>query len=77
VRRHPAVGNRRGGARRRDSGIRRLGYGPVRDAVLQVRYVSAAGEVVKAGGPTVKNVTGFDLCRCSSGREARSASSAR
>ncbi len=45
------------------SGIRRLGYGPVRDAVLQIRYVSAAGEVVKAGGPTVKNVSGFDLCR--------------
>ena len=31
--------------------------------MLQVRYVSAAGEVVKAGGPTVKNVSGFDLCR--------------
>jgi FAD/FMN-containing dehydrogenase len=45
------------------SGIRRLGYGPVRDTVLQVRYVSAAGDVVKAGGPTVKNVSGFDLCR--------------
>jgi FAD/FMN-containing dehydrogenase len=45
------------------SGIRRLGYGPVRDTVLQIRYVSAAGAVVKAGGPTVKNVSGFDLCR--------------
>jgi glycolate oxidase FAD binding subunit len=45
------------------SGLRRLGDGPVRDAVLQARYVSAAGEVVKAGGPTVKNVSGFDLCR--------------
>jgi glycolate dehydrogenase FAD-binding subunit len=45
------------------SGIRRLGWGPIRDAVLQVRYVSAAGEIVKAGGPTVKNVSGFDLCR--------------
>jgi FAD/FMN-containing dehydrogenase len=45
------------------SGLRRLGYGPVRDALLQARYVSAAGEVVKAGGPTVKNVSGFDLCR--------------
>ena len=45
------------------SGIRRLGYGPVRDVLLQVRYVSAAGDVVTAGGPTVKNVTGFDLCR--------------
>jgi glycolate oxidase FAD binding subunit len=45
------------------SGVRRLGWGPVRDTVLQVRYVSAAGEVVKVGGPTVKNVSGFDLCR--------------
>jgi FAD/FMN-containing dehydrogenase len=45
------------------SGLRRLGYGPIRDTVLQIRYVSASGEVVKAGGPTVKNVTGFDLCR--------------
>jgi hypothetical protein len=45
------------------SGIRRLGWGPVRDTVLQARYVSARGEVVKAGGPTVKNVSGFDLCR--------------
>jgi len=45
------------------SGIRRLGWGPARDTVLQARYVSAAGDVVKAGGPTVKNVSGFDLCR--------------
>jgi len=45
------------------SGLRRLGYGPVRDVLLQARYVSGAGEVVKAGGPTVKNVSGFDLCR--------------
>ena len=45
------------------SGIRRLGYGPVRDTVLQVQFVDAAGTVVKAGGPTVKNVSGFDLCR--------------
>lgn len=45
------------------SGLRRLGYGPLRDVVLQARYVSAAGEIVKAGGPTVKNVSGFDLCR--------------
>ncbi len=45
------------------SDVRRLGYGPVRDVLLQARYVSAAGEIVKAGGPTVKNVSGFDLCR--------------
>lgn len=45
------------------SGIRRLGDGPVRNVLLQTQYVSASGEVVKAGGPTVKNVSGFDLCR--------------
>lgn len=45
------------------SDVLRLGRGPVRDTLLQARYVSAAGEVVKAGGPTVKNVSGFDLCR--------------
>jgi glycolate oxidase FAD binding subunit len=45
------------------SGIRRLGYGPVRDVLLQACYVSDGGVVVQAGGPTVKNVSGFDLCR--------------
>lgn len=45
------------------SGIRRLGWGPVRDAVLEVRYVTAEGAVATAGGPTVKNVSGYDLCR--------------
>ena len=41
----------------------RLGLGPARDCLLQARIVMADGVVVKAGGPTVKNVTGFDLCR--------------
>jgi FAD/FMN-containing dehydrogenase len=45
------------------SGVRRLGDGPMRDALLQARYVGADGQVVKAGGPTVKNVSGFDVCR--------------
>jgi FAD/FMN-containing dehydrogenase len=45
------------------SGLRRLRYGPLRDSVLEVRYVSAEGVLVKAGGPVVKNVSGFDLCR--------------
>ena len=45
------------------SGVRRLRYGPARDCVLEVRYVSAAGELVKAGAPVVKNVSGFDLVR--------------
>ena len=43
--------------------VRRLGHGPVRDVLLQARYISAAGDIVKAGGPTVKNVSGFALCR--------------
>lgn len=45
------------------SDVRRLGRGPVRDVLLQARYVSADGVVVTGGGPTVKNVSGFDLCR--------------
>ena len=45
------------------SGIRRLRHGPLRDHVLEVRFVTADGRVVKGGGPTVKNVTGYDLPR--------------
>lgn len=45
------------------SGIRRLRYGPVRDTVLEVRYVSAEGRLVKGGAPVVKNVTGYDIPR--------------
>ena len=45
------------------SGLRRLGWGPVRDTILEVRYVSAEGRLVKGGGPTVKNVSGYDLPR--------------
>ncbi|MBK9178175.1 MAG: FAD-binding protein [Acidimicrobiales bacterium] len=45
------------------SGPRRLRHGPVRDALLEARYVSADGRLIRAGGPTVKNVSGYDLCR--------------
>ena len=45
------------------SGIRRLGWGHVRDTLLQVRFVGAEGRVATAGGAVVKNVSGFDLCR--------------
>jgi glycolate oxidase FAD binding subunit len=45
------------------SGIRRLRHGPVRDHVLEVRFETADGHLVKGGGPTVKNVTGYDLPR--------------
>jgi FAD/FMN-containing dehydrogenase len=45
------------------SSIDRLGRGHVRDAVLRIRYVGGDGQLVCAGGGTVKNVSGFDLCR--------------
>ena len=46
-----------------ENDIHTLGRGTLRSSVLQVRYVSADGRVVNGGGPTVKNVTGFDLPR--------------
>ncbi len=45
------------------SGPRRLRHGPVRDHVLEVRFETGDGRLVKGGGPTVKNVTGYDLPR--------------
>ena len=45
------------------SGLRRLGWGPLRDAVLEVTAVDSTGTLIRAGAPLVKNVTGFDLCR--------------
>ena len=46
-----------------ESSLLRLGLGPVRDALLQARYVCADGRLATAGAGTVKNVSGFDLCR--------------
>ncbi len=46
-----------------ENDIGSLGRGLVRASVLQVRYVSAEGRIVTSGGPTVKNVSGFDLPR--------------
>ena len=45
------------------SGRRRLGAGPLRETVLEVVLVRADGRVVRGGGPTVKNVTGYDVPR--------------
>ncbi len=45
------------------SGLRRRGWGPVRDCLLEATVITADGAVAVAGGPTVKNVSGFDLCR--------------
>jgi glycolate oxidase FAD binding subunit len=40
-----------------------LGKGMVRTSLLEVRYVSGEGKLIRGGGPTVKNVTGFDIPR--------------
>jgi glycolate oxidase FAD binding subunit len=45
------------------SGPVRLLYGLPRDMVLGVRYVAADGEIVGLGGKTVKNVSGYDMCK--------------
>ena len=64
---HAARRARRHGRRRRstvgENDIHMLGRGTLRSSVLQIRYVSAEGRIVNGGGPTVKNVTGFDLPR--------------
>ncbi len=60
VERHGTVG---GAVMVGENDIHTLGRGTLRSSVLQIRYVSAEGRVVNGGGPTVKNVTGFDLPR--------------
>lgn len=37
--------------------------GPLRDALLGARCVDSLGRVLTVGGATVKNVSGYDLCR--------------
>lgn len=49
------------------AGPRQLQAGRVRDWVLRVRLVTAEGRVVTAGGVTVKDVTGYDVCRLVTG----------
>lgn len=44
-------------------GVDQLGLGPVRDAVLELTWVTADGEIARNGAAVVKNVSGFDLCR--------------
>lgn len=49
------------------SGPRRPFAGAARDHVLEVRGVTGRGEIFRAGGKVLKNVTGFDLPRLLTG----------
>jgi glycolate oxidase FAD binding subunit len=49
------------------SGPRRAFAGAARDHVLEVRGVTGRGEIFRAGGKVLKNVTGFDLPRLLTG----------
>jgi glycolate oxidase FAD binding subunit len=46
-----------------ENDLRVRGVGRIRHTLLEARYVSADGRLITGGGPTVKNVTGFDLPR--------------
>lgn len=50
-------------------GPRGLKYGVTKDYVIGLEFVTPEGEVIKTGGRTVKNVTGYDLTKLIVGSE--------
>ncbi|MBA2706807.1 MAG: FAD-binding oxidoreductase, partial [Gemmatimonadaceae bacterium] len=45
------------------TGPLRLGFGAWRDLLLGAQFTNGAGELITAGGCTVKNVAGYDLTK--------------
>ena len=45
------------------TGPLRLGYGAWRDLLLGAQFTNGRGELISAGGKTVKNVAGYDLTK--------------
>lgn len=48
---------------RNSTGPMRLGFGAWRDLLLGAQFVNGSGELITAGGRTVKNVAGYDLTK--------------
>lgn len=46
-----------------DAGPHRHRFGTPRDLVIGIQFATARGELARAGGKVVKNVTGYDLAR--------------
>ena len=49
------------------AGPRRLRAGAARDYFLGFSAINGRGEIYKAGGKVVKNVTGYDMCKLQAG----------
>jgi glycolate oxidase FAD binding subunit len=45
------------------SGAKRLLYGTARDMIIGTKAVFPNGDIVVSGGKTVKNVSGYDMCK--------------
>jgi glycolate oxidase FAD binding subunit len=45
------------------SGPKRLLYGTARDMIIGIKAVFPNGDIVVSGGKTVKNVSGYDMCK--------------